>query len=581
MTQNGATLQPPMRQSIGPFTSRLAPPPTGIDPLVKAALDSAPVGLIVLDPDLTVRMLTANAAKLLGCGAGLPVRSAMAEMVRCSPVLDPVSAELLMSALGGRAHARETVVTVQTRTGGTIAADIRAADDLGWVLSLSDVTQTRRTQDWLLEHVSSDPVTGLWNRQRFMLMLQDAVSRSATDTATAWPCTVLIGLDLCRPAVDPSGLHAGDMLFRMASERLSGLLSDTDMFARFSENEFAVALTCPDGRAGIEGFCARVQEAFSRPFSLDGHVSLLGCTIGVACAPDDGDDSEQLMAHARLALDAACAAMSGPVRFFEPDLLQRAQHRRSLEAELREALRRHEFELHYQPQVDVVQGRVTGMEALIRWRNPERGLVPPIDFIPLAEQIGMIDEIGTWVLNEACRQAVSWPDDMTVAVNASPLQFETGRFARAVADVLRSTGLPPHRLEVEITENLLLQDTGEVMSTLAALHALGVRLVLDDFGTGYASLSQLSRFKFDKIKIDRSFVSPDDDATQNSVIVRSIAALGFGLGIPITAEGVETVAQLDQIKADGCTCVQGYYFSRPVPVTDIEQMLYRLHRPQA
>ena len=285
------------------------------------------------------------------------------------------------------------------------------------------------------------------------------------------------------------------------------------------------------------------------------------------------------MAHARLALDAACAASSEPIRFYDPELLQRAQQRRCFEADLRCALHKGEFELHYQPQVDVTRGRVTGLEALIRWRSPERGLVSPAEFIPMAEQIGMIDEVGAWVLHQACLQAASWPDGMTVAVNASPLQFETGRFAQTVADVLQSTHLPPHRLEVEVTENLLLQDTGEVMGTLAALRELGVRLVLDDFGTGYASLSQLSRFKFDKIKIDRSFVSPDGASAQNSVIVRSVAALGSGLGIPITAEGVETATQLDQIKADGCTCVQGYYFSRPVPADDIGPLLARLHRP--
>ena len=569
MDQHATILQPPSMHQ------------PAIGQLVRAALDSAPVGLIVLDADLTVHMLTAGAANLLDCSPVLPKPAALADVLGRSAALEAASVHLLVSAMRDCVDAREAVLTVQTRGGGTLAVDIRAADDLGWILSLSDVTQTRRTQDWLLEHVSSDPVTGLWNRHRFMLMLEDSLSRAAADATLPAPCAMLVGLDRFRPAADPAGLHVRDMLLRMASARMSALLGDADMLARFSEDEFAVALTSSGGRADIEDLCERIHEALSRPFLLDGHVSLLGCRIGVACAPEDGTINEDLVAHAGLALDASCASPSEPVRFYEPGLLVRAQKRQSIEADLRRALHKREFELHYQPQVDVTRGRVTGLEALIRWRNPDRGLVPPIDFIPIAEQIGIIDEIGTWVLHEACRQAVSWPDDVTVAVNASPLQFETGQFAQAVADVLRSTGLPSHRLEVEITENLLLADTGEVMGTLATLHAMGVRLVLDDFGMGYASLSQLSRFKFDKIKIDRSFIGAADAPEKNSVIVRSIAALGHGLGIPITAEGVETEVQLDQIKADGCTCVQGYYFSRPVPAAEINHLLDRLHRPAA
>jgi EAL domain-containing protein (putative c-di-GMP-specific phosphodiesterase class I) len=222
---------------------------------------------------------------------------------------------------------------------------------------------------------------------------------------------------------------------------------------------------------------------------------------------------------------------------------------------------------------------VTGLEALIRWHSPSRGMVPPAEFIPLAEEVGLIRDIGDWVLREACREAAGWPDEVTVAVNASPLQFEAGDYADAVADALASTCLPARRLEIEITESLLLRDTGTVMATLAALHEQGVRLVLDDFGTGYASLSQLSRFRFDKIKIDRSFVSPPDASAENHAIVRSIAALAQSLGIPSTAEGVETQVQLDQIKSDGCTCVQGYYLSRPVPASAIPDVLARLHQP--
>jgi EAL domain-containing protein (putative c-di-GMP-specific phosphodiesterase class I) len=313
---------------------------------------------------------------------------------------------------------------------------------------------------------------------------------------------------------------------------------------------------------------------------VEGQKVSLGAKIGIALAPEHGRTADALMANAGLALQDIEASSPTNLRFFDSGLTERALRRRGLEADLRLALERQEFALHYQAQVDVHRGCVTGLEALIRWQCPSRGMVPPSDFIPLAEEIGLIGEIGDWVLHEACREATHWPDEITVAVNASPLQIEAGNFAQDVTRALTSTGLPAHRLEIEITESLLLRDTGTVTDTLAGIQALGARLVLDDFGTGYASLSQLSRFHFDKIKIDRSFVSPAQISTETKAIVRSIAALAHSLGIPSTAEGVETQTQLDQITADGCTCVQGYYLSRPVPASAVADVLVRLHHPK-
>ena len=298
-----------------------------------------------------------------------------------------------------------------------------------------------------------------------------------------------------------------------------------------------------------------------------------GAFMGAACAPDDGDRPEILAANAGLALSASRTEALGTLRFFEPRLNERARRRRKLEADLRLAMAHGEFELHYQPQISMQNLRVDGVEALVRWRCPERGMVSPAEFIPIAEDIGLITELGEWVLQRACREAMLWPADVTIAVNASPLQMEAPGFAACVARTLRQTGLPGHRLEIEITENLLLRNEGIVTSTLADLRALGVRLVLDDFGTGYASLSQLARFHFDRIKIDRSFISGPDITPDHAVIVRAIAALGASLGVPTTAEGVETEAQLAQIRADGYTSVQGYYFSRPVPAADLLALL--------
>jgi diguanylate cyclase (GGDEF)-like protein len=544
-----------------------------------AALDSAPVGLLAVGQDGSVRLLTRAAAGLLGFadrGAwdGMPFEVLLA-------ACRGLGAEPARRLAAGVREAGPEPRRIRLNLAGpnqrrVLSVDIRAAGSRGWVLSLEDMTHTAQTQDWLLEHVSSDPVTGLWNRQHFLLRLRDSLDRDESERPTL--CVLLVGLSGLKHLTEAAGPEAGDTLLRMAADRLAALLGEDDMLASYSADEFVLALAGLPDRSRIAARCARVRAALSRPCVLDGHSVSLDAHVGAAIAGEDGHTAEELTLRACLALRAA---ESGGVamRFFDPDLRERAQQRRALEADLRQALVRGEFELHYQPQVDVYRGCVAGLEALIRWRCPQRGLVPPAAFIGLAEEIGLIGEIGDWVLREACGEAMLWPEEVTVAVNASPLQFETGQFARSVAQALAITGLPARRLEIEVTENLLLRDTGTVLDTLAALKQLGVRLVLDDFGTGYASLSQLSRFRFDKIKIDRSFVSQQHLSEHNSAIVRSIAALGSSLGIPTTAEGVETATQLAQIKADGCTCVQGYFFSRPVPSGEVAAMMQRLHHP--
>jgi EAL domain-containing protein (putative c-di-GMP-specific phosphodiesterase class I) len=333
--------------------------------------------------------------------------------------------------------------------------------------------------------------------------------------------------------------------------------------------------------AAVAALSTRLAELIARPFVIEGQMLSIATHIGAACAPKDGESPEMLVANAGLALAAARAEARGFLRFYEPKLDEQARRRRALEADLRRALSRGEFELHYQPQIDVRGRSVTGFEALLRWRNPERGLVSPADFIPLAEELGLICDIGEWVLREACREAAGWPGGISVAVNASPLQVEGGDFAETVARALTLTGLPGDRLEIEITENLLLRDNGTVLATFEALRELGVHLVLDDFGTGYASLSQLARFHFDKIKIDRGFISAPDAAAEHAAIVRAIAALGISLGVPTTAEGVETAQQLERVMENGCTCVQGYYFSRPVPACAIRPLLEKFTAPAA
>jgi len=548
-----------------------------LDQLLRAALDAAPPGLIVLDNERRARLVTRAASDLLGVrvaprAGAMPIMRLLAQ----SQWLDNAALQTLAAAFNGvETHdPREVLLSLPCPGGARVVRmDLRRAGTEGWVASLSDVTQSRETQDWLMEHASTDPITGLWNRQHFMLMLNDRLF--GPDAAG----TVLLLLDLRRfkPVNDTLGTEVGDTLLRLVGGRLSGYLRERDLLARFASDEFAIMLGEPADRRAVANLSERLTDLISRPFVIEGHSISIGAHVGAACAPDDGDTPEVLVANAGLALAAARSDARGQLRFYEPKLDEEARRRRALEADLRMARARGELELHYQPQIDMRHSTVTGFEALLRWRNPSRGLVSPIEFIPLAEELGLIGDIGAWVLHEACHEATRWPDSITVAVNASPLQVEAGGFAAVVAGALRQSGLPGHRLEVEITENLLLRDNGTVTTTFAALRDLGVRLVLDDFGTGYASLSQLARFHFDKIKIDRSFISSPAAPQGHTAIVRAIAALGVSLGVPTTAEGVETAQQLAQARDNGCTSVQGYFYSKPVPAAQIDALLARLH----
>jgi predicted signal transduction protein with EAL and GGDEF domain len=553
---------------------------------MEAALDHAPVGLILLDRRGRVSLMSARAGDLLGLAEfGACVGRAFRRVLAISRLSAADAAALLEQLSANVQEPMERLVTVGNGAASrTLMMSVRPSGRLGWVVSIDDVTQSRQTQDWLLEHLSSDPVTGLWNSHHFMLMLQDRLVATKRAGNQDRPVVLLIGLRPMPHVHEFCNTAMFDRLMQMIGERIAGCLLPMDVLARLPRDQFAAVLTRPEGTDAIAQLCARIVAALNVPLVLDGQTITPGAFIGIACAPRHGTTPDELLGNAGLALIAAAetdpaAKTERAWRFFDTQLMERVAARRAFEADLRQALAKGELELHYQPQVDVCQGRVSGLEALVRWRSPRRGLVPPSAFIPLAEDLGLIGEIGDWVLAEACRAAATWPEDITIAVNASPLQVESGNFAASVARALENAGLPAHRLEVEVTENLLLSHTEQVAATLAAVQALGVRLVLDDFGTGYASLSQLSRFPFGKIKIDRSFVSPAVTSGQHSAIVRSIAALGRSLGIPTIAEGVETANQLEQIKADGCTCVQGYYFSRPIPGADVRHAIDHLGRP--
>jgi diguanylate cyclase (GGDEF)-like protein len=549
--------------------------PASLMPLLKAALECGHPGTILLDTNKRVRLITRGAASMLGLpddarDGALPIMRMLAR----SYWLDAPALQTLANALKATEtpEPRKVLLTLPHPAGTRILAmALRSANGEGWVISIEDVTQSKETQDWLLEQASCDPVTGLWNRQHFMLMLRDRLDN------TTQPGTAVLMLDLkrFRPVIETLGPQAGDMLLRLVGRRLSGFLREDDLLARFTTDEFAIMVTDIVDQQALSDLSDRLTELLARPFLIEDQLITTGAHMGVACAPEDGDQPDILVANAGLALSAARAESQGQLRFFEPRLNERARRRRKMEADLRQALAHGELEVFYQPQVNTITRRIDGFEALVRWRCPDRGMVPPSEFIPLAEDIGLIEELGEWVLHEACREAATWPADITIAVNASPLQMAASGFGACVGRALQQSGISGRRLEIEVTENLLLRYEPAVISTLRELRALGVRLVLDDFGTGYASLSQLARFHFDKIKIDRSFISAPDTTADHAAIVRAIAALGTSLGVPTTAEGVETAAQLEQVRADGCTSVQGYFYSRPVPATELPALLAR------
>ena len=416
-----------------------------------------------------------------------------------------------------------------------------------------------------------DPLTGLPNRA----MLAERIAQTLNDVRRQRRPAAMLYLDLDRfkQVNDTLGHACGDALLRGVADRLRANVRTSDIVARLGGDEFAVIQMPISGEDEVRSLAQRLIGAISEPYDLAGHRIMIGASIGVAFAPADTADADELMQMADLALYRAKSDGRGTFCFFERGMDAKLQARRLLEADLRHAVAAGEFELHYQPLVALSSGGISGFEALVRWRHPERGIIPPGEFIPVAEETGLIVPIGAWVLRQACAEAASWPTSVSVAVNVSAVQFRGDHIVAAVFDALAAAGLAPGRLELEITETALLADADATLATLHHLRAFGVRIAMDDFGTGYSSLSYLRSFPFDKIKIDQSFVRDIETSMDCKAIVRAVTGLGENLGIPTTAEGVETVQQLDQLRAEGCDLVQGYYFSRPVPAERVAALL--------
>jgi diguanylate cyclase (GGDEF)-like protein len=471
------------------------------------------------------------------------------------------------------ANAGETLTRVVTRNGRSIRVVDQPKQGGGWVATFEDITEWQRAQEQITHMARHDALTNLPNRTLFREQLEKALRLAKRSDQLAVFC---LDLDHFKEINDSLGHPVGDALLNEVARRLGECVTEHDTVARLGGDEFAVVQFCSDcDPSAVALLASHIVEKIGEPYDIGGHQLVVGVSIGISLAPEDGKNPDELLKKADLALYRAKADGRGTYRYFETGMDARAQARRILELDLRAALHRQEFEVYYQPIRDVASDQVVAFEALVRWNHSLRGMISPVNFIPLAEETGLIVQLGDWVLRQACTDAAGWPQDVDVAVNLSPVQFKNPNLVSQVKAALQASGLPAHRLELEITESVLLQNSAATLAVLHELRGFGVRISLDDFGTGYSSLSYLRSFPFDKIKIDRSFVSELATRDDSMAIVRAVTGLGKSLGIVTTAEGVETEAQFELLRREGCTQAQGYLFSQPRPAAEVNAMLSR------
>ncbi|MDB5643692.1 MAG: hypothetical protein JWN07_3009 [Hyphomicrobiales bacterium] len=456
-------------------------------------------------------------------------------------------------------HARRTTFEVISETAGRFSVFASVSSDGDSILSLIPVVSDVRSI------VETDELTGLIKRNGLRGFLEQAFAPKGGEGGLV--AVHFLDLDRFKVVNDTLGHTIGDQLLKKVAERLLSVCRKQDCVARLGGDEFVIVQSGVTDLADAERLAARLVDLVGRTYVLSGHAVNIGVSVGIAMA-ERNQAPRDLLRNGDLALYEAKRAGRGRFRVFEPGMYAALRLRRELEVDLRRALALRQFDLHYQPFLDLETNRIIGYEALIRWEHPTRGCVSPADFIPLAEETGLINKIGEWVMRTACATAMSWSEDMTVAVNVSPIQFKADGLVQTVLSALAFSGLSPHRLEIEITEGAFLEDTPNVLKTLHALRDLGVKISMDDFGTGYSSLSYLQKFPFDKIKIDQSFIQASAGG-DGEAILKAIASLGLSLGMAITAEGVETAEQLARIRGENCTHVQGYYTGRPQPADRI------------
>jgi diguanylate cyclase (GGDEF)-like protein len=476
-------------------------------------------------------------------------------------------------------HAREpSAFTQELMDGRIVAVSQRPMQDGGWVAVHEDITERRRAEAKIAHLARHDMLTNLPNRVLFREHLENAFERIQPGRGFAVHC---LDLDHFKTVNDTLGHPIGDELLKLVSARLLEAVPSTDFIARIGGDEFAVVQTNVSRPEQCSQLASRIVELVSRPYDIDGRHIVIGTSIGIAIAPNDGVNPDLLLKNADMALYLAKGDGRGTHRFFEREMDKRLQLRRALELDLRKAIANGEFEVYYQPILYLQTGKVSGFEALVRWNHPERGMVSPMDFIPLAEETGLILPLGEWVLRTACQHAAKWPQPVAVAVNLSAMQFKGRNLVQLTLNALAASGLPAARLDLEITESVLLQDESHTLALLHQLREIGVRISMDDFGTGYSSLAYLRNFPFDKIKIDRSFVRDMLVRKDCQAIIRAVVGLARSLGITTIIEGIETKEQAAFAKADGCDEGQGYLFAKPMPEREVAEFLAKSERVAA
>jgi diguanylate cyclase (GGDEF)-like protein/PAS domain S-box-containing protein len=545
-------------------------------------IENVPSPIIVKDiPALRYLLINNAAEELLGVDRKTMLNKTAAEVMPLASAQKIEAEDKKIIGLGKSIFLDEhTIATPGNGTRIVTATRLPVMDTAGkpqYLISLiSDLTDRKRDEQRLAHMTHHDSLTDLPNRAAFNSCLTATLDLAALSKENF--AVLCVDLDRFKAVNDVFGHLVGDRLMAEVARRLE-TVSQGAFLARVGGDEFTIITPTGPQPAAAEMLAERVGAAFDTDIDIDGHPLRVGLTIGVAVFPQDGADGATLTANADAALFRAKSEARGSIRFFEPAMDRQLREKRALQQDLRTAIVRNELTLHYQPQA-LISGEVTGFEALVRWHHPRQGMVPPGTFIPLAEESGIVMQLGEWVLRTACREAASWPRPLRIAVNLSPVQFQRGDLVQLVHQVLLETGLAPARLELEITEGVLIGDFNRAVAILRRLKNLGVRIAMDDFGTGYSSLSYLQSFPFDKIKIDRSFISNLTHSQQAVAIVRAVIGLGRGLDLPVVAEGVETAEQLEFLAGESCNEVQGYFIGRPKPVADYAGLVGRELAPK-
>ena len=544
------------------------------DELLNTVLDNLAQGVLMFDADMRLVFFNQRFFDMYGISkdiakSGCTIRDLVEAGVQVGGFSsDP--GEHIANFTERTADGEEFSSVINLDDGRAFTVVNKPLSDGGWLITYQDVTEQQRAQDRIVHMARHDALTDLPNRVLLRERLEHELKRVRRGESLAVLC---LDLDQFKSVNDTLGHPIGDELLKHVADRLRGCTREPDTVVRLGGDEFAIIMTGLEQPSDAAALSRRVQESISKPYQIDGHQIVSNISIGISIAPIDGADPDVLLKNADMALYGAKTDGRGTYRFFETEMDAKMKARRNLEMDLRKALANKEFELYYQPLVTLQGAEITALEALLRWNHPKRGMISPADFIPIAEETGLIIPIGEWVLMTACKEIANWPDPIKVAINVSPAQLKHRHFLKTVTAALEASGAAPSRVQLEITETVLMQNTFSTLQSLHALRDLGVQIALDDFGTGYSSLSYLRSFPFDKIKIDRSFIKDMSNGAEPLAIVNAVAGLANSLSMISTAEGVETTEQLATLQAMGCVEMQGYLFSAPKPAKEVSQFL--------